>query len=486
MKKQKVILITIDCLRQDHLELYGYNRNLTPNIDKLAKSSIIFNNAIVNGSNTPSSFYSLFTSKIPTTEGSYAPIPLNKIIFTEILQKNKIQTCGIHSNPHLGSFCNYNRGFDYFIDVFENPQFSVTKSLIRKITKILIRFKLDTYIRKLIAFFFKFINLKTRFAFYKTSKSNAPYSEAKTIIIEAFKWLKKNFKSEFFMWIHFMDVHRPYYPPEDFINRLSNFKITDSLKLYLNDLFSIYKRNPDFYKSITEEHVKALNILYDAEIMYVDHYLGIFFTYLKKLGVFDSLNIIISSDHGQALFDHNQLSHGVSLYDELLKVPLIMKLENSSKKEIRRSELVEWIDIAPTILDLFNVSKPKQFSGVSLLPLIKDDQDYKHKNFIISAIYHGKGKMFSAYSKSNEIFYPLISYRDLNWKLIFDEFSKKIELYNLNTDKQELNNLTDSTREQIILVKDKIMDLIKPYIKEFETEKVKIKLSINKDLLKLL
>ena len=232
--------------------------------------------------------------------------------------------------------------------------------------------------------------------------------------------------------------------------------------------------------------IKALNILYDAEILYVDHYLGIFFTYLKKLGVFDSLNIIISSDHGQALLDHNQLSHGVSLYDELLKVPLIMKLENSSKKEIKRSELVEWIDIAPTILDLFNVSKPKQFSGVSLLPLIKDDQDYKHKNFIISAIYQSKGKIFSAYSKSNEIFYPLISYRDLNWKLIFDEFSKKIELYNLNTDKQELNNLADSTREQIILVKDKIMDLIKPYIKEFETEKVKIKLSINKDLVKLL
>ncbi|KKL92239.1 hypothetical protein LCGC14_1886660 [marine sediment metagenome] len=69
---KKVILITIDCLRYDHLKIYGYNKNVAPNIEKFSKDAIIFQNAIANGSNTPSSFYSLFTSSIPSPGRRYA------------------------------------------------------------------------------------------------------------------------------------------------------------------------------------------------------------------------------------------------------------------------------------------------------------------------------------------------------------------------------------------------------------------------------
>ena len=73
--KKRVILLTIDCLRQDYLKTYGYHKQIAPNIEILTKNAVVFENAIANGNCTPPSFYSLFTSTLPTTEGIYAPLP---------------------------------------------------------------------------------------------------------------------------------------------------------------------------------------------------------------------------------------------------------------------------------------------------------------------------------------------------------------------------------------------------------------------------
>jgi len=319
---------------------------------------------------TSSSFYSIFTSTIPTSEGSYTPIPVNKKKFTEIIQKNDILTCGIHSNPHLSPYCNYQIGFNAFLDMFEKSQYSLKKKLIDKFNSVFKLFKLKIYIDKIKIKIFQNFNLKKKISSYKTKKINAPYSNAKIIVSEAIRWLNKNFKSSFFLWIHFMDAHRPYYPPLKYINKVSNEKISESLKVYLNELFDTYKRTPDYSKIINEKHINALNALYDAEICYVDYYIGILITYLKKIKIYQETNFIITSDHGQALFDHNQLSHGISLYDELLKVPLIIKLQTSFNKQMRVEEQIELIDIAPTILNLFNLPKYEGFHGKSLLPLI--------------------------------------------------------------------------------------------------------------------
>jgi arylsulfatase A-like enzyme len=478
---KNVILLTIDCLRQDHLKLYGYKRDITPNIDKLAKNALTFNNMIVNGSNTPSSFYSLFTSSIPTLDGKYAPLPTHKKVFSEILQQKGIKTCGIHSNPHLGTYCNYERGFDYYVDVLEKPHFNLKKKLLTLLRNILVKTGFKRKFRRLLKFASKYVDLKKEFASIQTSKSNAPYSNAKIIIAEAIDWLNKNFETPFFMWIHFMDVHRPYYPPESYINKITNLSISDSMKLYLNKLFDNYKKDPDFYKKVTSEHIEVLNILYDAEIMFVDHYIGIFFSYLKKKGIYDNSNIIISADHGQALFDHNQLSHGVSLYDELLRVPFVFKLGlpggaiNGQLKRI--PDIVEFIDLAPTILELFGLSNDEAFKGKSIMHLIEDKQHSKHLEEVISAIYHSEGRMFTAFSNFRSNPYLLMSVRDKNWKLIYNEENKKIELYNLKKDPQELNDLSESRIYEINYIKNTLFEKIRNYV----LDKDKLRVLLNND-----
>jgi len=484
--KKRVLLITIDCLRKDHLKLYGYHKNIAPNIEKFSKNAIIFDNAIANGSNTPSSFYSMFTSTIPTMQGSYAPIPQNKKKIAEIIQSNKILTCGIHSNPHLGIICNYHIGFDDFIDIFEKPQFSLKKKIIVKINSFFKLLGINIYLNKLKEKLFQIFKLKRKFYTFETNKINAPYSNAKTLIIETIKWLKKYHNSNFFLWIHFMDVHRPYYPPSNYIKKISNIQISESLKVFLNELFNNYKLNPDGLKKIKEKHINALNTLYDSEMCYVDHYLGILFTYLKKIGISNSTNIIITSDHGQALFDHNQLSHGVSLYDELLKVPLIIKLDKSLNRQRKIKEQVELIDLSPTILDLFNLSKENDFLGTSLIPLIIEKFNYNYSKNAISAIYHYQGKMFSAFTKENYNFFSLISIRNINWKLIYNDETKEIELYNLKNDPLELNDLSNDSRKEILFIKNKLFHKLKPFIKKYNPEEERIKTSINKDILKFL
>ncbi|MFX1443309.1 MAG: sulfatase [Promethearchaeota archaeon] len=484
--EKKVIFITIDCLRKDHLKIYQYNKDSAPNIEKIAKEAIIFENAIANGSNTPSSFYSIFSSTVPTAEGSYAPIPFNKRKLAEVLQKNKIKTCGIHSNPHLTSFCNYHLGFDYFIDIFENPQFSMRKRLIDNVKYIFNRLGLKDYLDRIKAIIFKFLPLNNKISSFKTEKINAPYSNAKVIVSEAIKWLHNNYNKSFFLWIHFMDVHRPYYPPLKFIEEISNEPISESLKVYLNDLFDNYKKIPNFMEKINDSHIKALNILYDAEIRYVDHYLGILFTYLRRLRIFDSTFIILTSDHGQALFDHNQLSHGVTLYDELLKIPFIIKGDQTFNKKIRIFDQIELLDFAPTVLDVFKLPKDNSFHGKSLVDLIMGNESFKQYQYVISAIYFSKDKMFTAYFKDCKKYSTLISCRSLNWKLIYNDETKENELYNLKNDPKELKNLNKALTDELSFIKNKLFQEIQPFIKEYDAEKEIIKNILSKDFYKLL
>ena len=115
-EKRSVLLITIDALRPDHLKLYNYHRNTAPNLEKFAQKGTNFMNALTNGPETPTSFSSIFTSILPFLDGGYSPLPPQKIPFSQLLRENNIKTYSIHSNPNLGSFFNYDRGFDVFLD----------------------------------------------------------------------------------------------------------------------------------------------------------------------------------------------------------------------------------------------------------------------------------------------------------------------------------------------------------------------------------
>ncbi len=383
-KKQKIVLLlTIDCLRYDHLRASNYYRNTSPYQEKFIKNGTIFSNAIANGPETASSFSSIFTSTLPYLNGGFSPIPSQKITFPQLLNENKILCYGIHSNPNLGQFFNYHKGFRVFIDGLngnindksnkENKENSTSKSSIIKIIMDIFWKKVfDGILNKIsnkILFVEKLRNrlLDINLIRDKITEINKKGFTA-SIIVKNIQNFIKTYKSSksLFIWGHFMDAHWPYNPPSKNLLKFVKTDIkTQERSFLLNKLFwnhnipEIYrKKKPD--TKLTKANLNKLINLYDGEINFVDESLQKIFSFLKKKYRENCL-IIITSDHGEAFYEHEYLNHGGQVFDELLRVPLFIvelgKIPNDKKVE----DLVQLLDIGPTILNYFGIETPDFF-----------------------------------------------------------------------------------------------------------------------------
>ncbi len=443
LRSKCVILLTIDALRKESLKSYGYHRNTAPNLENLIKNGTTFLNAYANGPDSPSSFSAIFSSTLPFLIGGYSPLPSQKKIFTEILKENGIFTYGIHDNPFLGKRFNYNRGFDIFLEghisgftknhnIIQKKE-HIKISLLLHIKKV-VNYKniLEKIKNRLIGFntirnwiIFKLSGLTNILSPFITFEYNAPLISKKVI-----NFLKE-FDGNLFLFAHFMDVHNPYNPPKRNLLRFRekdiNLRERDLLcsKIFLN--FKKYKIDAKILNNLID--------LYDGEINFVDKYL---------LKIFKAINsrfknnclIIITSDHGEAFYEHELLHHTGNIFDEILKVPFFMI--DLGKKHIVRyiEEQVQLIDIAPTILDYFGLEIPKFFRGMSLLPLL-EGKSIKRDEFIIAEAYQKNGEI----RRNEKDGFKLISIRKHNWKYIFDEELNKEYIFDLKSDPYERINL---------------------------------------------
>ncbi|MFX1303260.1 MAG: sulfatase-like hydrolase/transferase [Promethearchaeota archaeon] len=475
--EKAVFLITIDALRADHLRFYGYHRNTAPNLEKFSENGTTFLNTITNGPETPSSFSTIFSSQLPFSGGGYSPLPLNKIIFPQILKKNGIFTYGIHSNPHLGEFFNYNRGFDIFLDgeryksEFHGPKRYSFKTVLRlKIRKILNYRNLS---RKLTYRIKGFNNIKywirEKFPFltelflpFLSIAYNATFV-TKTII----SFLQK-YEGPLFLWAHFMDVHSPFNPPS---KNILNFRDKDIRYLEREFLNEHIRLRPEEF-NVTEELVNNLKDLYDGEINFLDESLDNLLKLIKKKYKRECL-IIITADHGESFYEHGYFHHTGSIYDELLKVPLFL-VEIGKKPQVKKIEkLVQLKDIPVTILDYFNINIPQDYQGKSLLPLLSGNQ-IEDERYVISECYQKSGKI----KRNNKEGFILISIRSKKWKYIYDEEKNLEHFYDLLTDPMEKNNLIEDPPEDLEEFRE-IKDLHLKRVRDSQ-EKLKILKSISK------
>lgn len=447
-QRKAVILITIDALRPDHLKSYGYNRNTAPNLEEFAKKGTIFSNAITNGPETPTAFSSLFTSVLPFLDGGYSPLPLQKISFPQLLQESKIFTYSIHSNPNLSRFFNYDRGFEVFLDGVRYKKDSTTyrslniKQIVSFYVKKILNYKeifkfllyrlkgfniIKSWFRRKIPFITDILLPFTPIAY------NAPYLSNKL------KSFLNTTEKPFFVWAHFMDVHSPYNPPAQNVLsfRKKDFNISEREFLTKKVYSNLSKINK------TYRMIEDLKILYDSEINFVDEYLQIIIDNVNHRFKKDCL-IIITADHGESFNEHMIFGHQGSVYEEVLKIPLIIVElgKKSTRKNIK--DTVQLIDLAPTILDYFGIEIPDTFQGKSLLPLIKGDK-LKRNDIIISECYQKNGLM----KRNRNEGYILLAIRKQEWKYIFDEEKNTEFLFNLNSDSQEKKNLIKEHPEKI-------------------------------------
>jgi arylsulfatase A-like enzyme len=479
------ILLTIDSLRADHLGCYGYHKNTSPNIDRLAESSIVFQRAITNAPYTKPSFKSIMTSTYPFSfEGYHTIKPRVKI--AEILQEKGYYTAAFPNSPLLSAGSGYASGFEVFGDSSKpDPGTRMYSVLLRMAGQFERIFK-----SRMAGKFERIFKYDVR-KVYNLLKTVSPfnrlimlYDRGSSVTQEVLSTLKNNRGKRLFIWAHYMDVHHPYIPHHH-VHGERQVQISPREAVDLDSKLSDQIRFQYGRKDrmiVTEAELEKLVDLYDGEIKYVDEQIGFLLDALKQAELFDDTLIIITADHGEEFGEHGTLGHigfnsYTHIYDELLRVPLIISHPKLGKHWL--DDQVSLIDLAPTAIDMLGLSKVEQFQGKSLLPLI-NGRDERRGAVVCeaSAFNRNKGTEFIPADESK-----IVAYRTKDWKYIYNELSGD-EFYCLRDDPQEQHNLVDKEKELAQGFKSQIMLHISKQ-KALERERVRTKIRELKGLGKI-
>jgi len=392
-----VILITVDTLRTDVLSSYGSQSVQTPNIDGLSADGVLFKNAYSSSPWTLPAFASIMTGLPPgthlTTKAS-SKLPKKFKTTAEYMLGSGYYTGALVRNIFLHPEYNIDQGF---VDYYHYPKFS-------------------RYVRS-------FGRALINFAFGKNLRNDVSTEDITDLSIN---WLEEQRDKDFFFWVHYFDPHQPYAPPEAYIADKSEPPPRIGME------FNGAKHIRSGHLVPTEREREWIKELYDAEVRYVDDNLGRLFEYLKKSGLYEDSLIILTSDHGEEFWDHGGFEHGHALYNEVIQVPLIIKLpgENQVKEEKMR---VSTQSLMRTILDA---------SGI----------EYDRDRLIAGSLYplmQGKGNEIS---EEPLVSTGLLYYEDReslifgNKKYIRSLISNEEELYDLQNDPDEQNELSDEGR----------------------------------------
>ena len=446
-----VILIVMDTVRADHLSCYGYPRETTPNIDRIARSGVLYENAFSAAPWTPPSHASIFTGKYPShhkTLGKEVKLDKGNVSLPQILSQRGYRTIGITCCKLLGLGSGFEKGFQEFFEP-ESPFLSRFKSSRRDFK--LDRLHLKDYVRTLI---------------YGPDRGTYQATDA----IKRFLKRRHKIRKPFFMFINYFNCHTPYDPPRPFKKRFCN--CSDQSRFYTKELLlnrvlgrtteKISDHNLNVRKlrwvasgegalffvmkelSVSQEEWEVVKSWYDGEIAYLDHQIGNLLEFLRDEDMFDNTLLIITSDHGENFGDHGLAVHPLCVYDSLLHVPLIVSYPDLIPEGKRIANLVSTVDIFPTVMDVSNIKFENGLQGKSLYPFenrkIHDFICAEYGGLFMRGLGGWKGKRPSGFKNKLEVIDKgRKCIRTMNYKYTLT--NGKEELYNVRDDPSELANI---------------------------------------------
>lgn len=411
-----VIVIAFDAMQSYHVGAYGYQKNTTSNIDAFAKDAFLFENAISPAPWTVPTYVSWFTSLFPSEHkvvnkySVYNPpvmvianlrnLTPNAVTLAEVMKQNGYATVGFTGDAGARGVQGDSIGFDTYVDTpagFNGLDYSMPLAL---------------------------------------------------------QWIKNNSDRKFFMFLHGYDSHGQY-DLKNFTKKFLDFNYTGPFKGTVQEQAALREEGLAYGQvNVTADDVKFWRALYDEKINNADARFGIFISQLKDLGLLNKTIIIIAADHGTEFYEHGRFDHGHSLFQELIHVPFIIwdpKIPGGKKND----NYVTTLDIMPTVLQLAGINAnstvKQQMKGIGLLPVLQ-----------------GQNVSRDVYSETD---YRLYTHKRAvitqdGWKFILTlaEFPNKQyvkELYNLNTDPHESNNLIDSQPKIAYELEQKILQHMK-------------------------
>jgi len=401
--RPNVILISIDTLRADRLGCYGNPSAQTPYMDLLSKNGVLFEEAISNSSWTLPGHGAMLTSVQPTALGLFKVtdrLNSHALTLAEVLRDHGFDTGAIVSYILLDRSYGFDQGFDFFD--YEDLQ------------------------------------------------------DAQQIVDKAIKYIEPRSQKKFFLFMHLYDPHWPYEPPEEVAKAFWPGAVTPQLRnLITTGDYAQFALKVIKGPELLNDFCRAM---YDGEIAYTDRELGRLFKFLVDRRMIDRTIVILTSDHGEEFKDHGYFGHGLTLYDEVLRVPLIMRFPMLLPSNMRVKGQVQSLDIFPTVLGLVGLD-PARY------PLGGRD--------LLGMIHAGSADpvpVISETSMSGDRRYAL---RDGRYKLITPykldfggnlQIDQPEEVFDLQTDSQEKTNLDTSHPKMVEVLRQQMakqMDAIK-------------------------
>ncbi|HUX06461.1 MAG TPA: sulfatase [Acidobacteriota bacterium] len=367
-----VAIIILDALRPDNVGCYGDDRGLTPAIDEFSKEAIRFDNAISIAPYTLASTSSLFTGLLPENHG----IRVYRQFFSkeletmpDVFRRNGFYSIAITGHPYISDEHGFSRGFEDVVDLSRQEYWDQNRSTMDEE-------KLEEGIR---------------------------------MAAEAGK--------NSFLYIHLAPPHEPYHPPPPF-----NSRYPDKPGPGVLPKWKIYELYGDGRITDDDPGIQYQRGIYANNVIYADHLAGRIMEWLRKYDLYDDTLIILTADHGEAFMEHGYFGHGPTVYDEMIRIPLLVKTPDAPPGSV--AQLVGNLDFFPTLAELFGLEvQDVIFDGRSLAPLFTG-QEQKPVDFY-----------YSRSDSSN----PVFSFHDRRFKYIqrvFEEY-----FYDLDADPREKHNI---------------------------------------------
>ena len=384
------VLIVVDTLRADHLGIYGYRRPTSPRLDEWAQRGVVFEHAFSTSPWTLPAFGSLFTGRLPSrhlagtfTRDDPEKAPQKKNFrklesslptLAEEMKRHGLATGAVISNTFLG------------------PRFGVSRGF-------------DTY------------------DYHPSHQRRSRRGDAAVDL--ALDWLDRLAGKPFFLTLHLFDPHLEYDPPPPFRGRFSG-DVPETGKPRVTDLMEIRP----LVRSGEGIDVDYLEALYDEEVLFVDFHLGRFLDELERRAILDRALVVLTSDHGEEFLEHEDFEHGHSVYNELLRVPLILW---GPQLEPGRSDApASLIDLYPTLLEAVGAAGSAGSAGRSLLPALAGE-DWDSRRLLLA-----EGTLYGPERRA-AVRWP--------YKLTQKPWADEVALFDLSTDFSETRDLAGERPE---------------------------------------
>lgn len=401
---EQTFFITVDAVTAGHLGQYGYRRNTMPVLDELTADGAKFENAYANGPYSAVSIPSFLTSRYLPSRAANAPT------IGEVLQAADVETAAFHSNVLLENEFGRMPGFDTYenFDIADEKESRedddpATTRIYKRCVDVLKPYLGSSDIVR---------SLHERIAPKSHLHSPTVYVDAAETTDSVLSWVEENGNEDSFVWVHYMDPHRPYgIAPET-----PYYASKDPDR---EEILSLMQKAGTSPESVTASEHERLIDLYDSDLRYTSRQLSRLFDGLRERGIWSDANVFLTADHGEEFREHGMYFHRNKPYEELVHVPLFAKHPGLDGPRADRREL---LDIGPTMCDIYSIDPPKQFLGKSMFTETPD------RDVVATGSISGNKR--------------IVTIRRGRWKLFATE-SNPLELYDLATDSGEQNSVME-------------------------------------------